>query len=631
MRPRTFTIALLWLVGTLLTAGVTRAQSPPIELREDVHEVPIGDRVDVAIDTASRELSATPRVPPDLAFTPSRQTIPNFDVDQRAVYWFRADLVSSVDDVDWYLMIGNPTVHRVDVLVLDGDSVIDHTVLGTIVPFDQRSIRARVPVARLSLAPERPMRVLVRIEGGLIGHYFPLTIVDGAALAETTANQSIVYGVFVGFMLFMISLSLAFALALREMTYAYYAASMSANVAIILVIDGVLFQYLFTSTAVPVAGAYVTTVAIMQVTSILFGRAYLKSRAATPRLDRVILAILAIVVAMPATWLIDPRTAVSATTATAATYFVALFAVGVVQMRRGSRPAAFFLASWIVYIICSALITLYYRGDYPYFFIYFGMIGTALHAMILSFGLADATRVDRREKRLIQERALAHQTELATSFSRFVPQEILGLLGRAEIKDVALGDVVQRELTVLFSDIRSFTTISERLGPRETFEFLNAYLGLIGPLIRQHGGFIDKYVGDAIMAVFPTSPGSAVDAGLAMLETLRHYNATAAQPVRIGIGIHTGQAMLGTIGERERMDGTVIADAVNLASRLESLTKEYDAKLLVTHDVVRRLDPARYQWQRVDSVVVRGKSEATEIFGVGLAERIAVADAGVVR
>jgi class 3 adenylate cyclase len=629
MRPPPRTIVLLALVAMALGMQVMRAKTPMIVLRDDVHEVQIGDRVEFAIDTMKRAPEAIPSLADDISFGPSRQTIPNFDVDPSVVYWFRADIVSHAENVDWSLMIGNPTVRRVDVYVVSGDSIVEHSRHGTIVPFDEKPIRARVPVARLRLAPGEPVRLLVRVEGGLIGHYFPLTILDGAALAETTANQTMVYGVFIGFMLFMVSLSLAFAVALREMTYAYYAASMTANIAIILVIDGVLFQYLLTSTVVPVAGAYVATVAIMQVTSILFGRAYLRSRGAAPRLDRILLGILAVVILMPATWLIDPRLAVSATTATAATYFLALLAVAVIQMRRGNRPALFFFVSWIVYIVCSALITLYYRGDYPYVFIYFGMIGTALHAMILSFGLADATSVDRREKRLIQQRALDHQTELATSFSRFVPQEILGFLGRVEIKDVALGDVVERELTVLFSDIRSFTTISERLGPRGTFDFLNEYLGLIGPLIRQHGGFIDKYVGDAIMAVFPSSPAAAVDAALAMLETLRHYNTTTREPIAIGIGIHTGQAMLGTIGEAKRMDGTVIADAVNLAARLQSLTKVYDAKLLVTRDVIDRLDPARFRWSFVDAVVVRGKSERTEIFGVAAAEEVAAREAVV--
>lgn len=625
MRSNARVIVSSMMLAIALSVGATSVKSSPIVLDGSQREITIGDRVDVAVDTSAQAVAAAPGLS-HLQFARSTQTIPNFTVDPRAIYWMRFDVVDVLTDVNWFLAVGNPTIHRLDVYLFRDGSLVGHYTDGTVVPVEQKALRTRVPVVPLALSSEGRHQIVVRIDGGLLGHYFPLTIINGAALAASAANQTMLYGIYCGFMLFMLCLSLAFAVALREVTYLLYAASMFSNVAIILVIDGIVFQHFFTSDPAPVAVAYVVTVTIMQVMSILFGRAYLKSREATPKLDRALLVILAIVIAMPLTWFIDARTAVSLTSATAATYYLLLLAIAVIQMRRGSRPSIFFLVSWIVYIACAALITLYYRGDYPYFFIYFGMIGSALQAMILSFGLADATSVDRREKRLIQQRALEHQTALATSFSRFVPREILGFLGRAEIEEVALGDVVQRELTVLFSDIRSFTTISERLTPRETFDFLNDYLGVVGPLIREHGGFIDKYVGDAIMAVFAGPTSAAVDAALAMLEKLREYNAVRTgdgPPIAIGIGIHTGQAMLGTIGETQRMDGTVISDAVNLASRLQSLTKEHQADLLVSQSVIERLDGARFTWRLVDSVVVRGKTELTDIYEIGVRETTA--------
>jgi class 3 adenylate cyclase len=133
-------------------------------------------------------------------------------------------------------------------------------------------------------------------------------------------------------------------------------------------------------------------------------------------------------------------------------------------------------------------------------------------------------------------------------------------------------------MSILFSDIRSFTTLSESMMPDENFAFINAYLERMGPVIRDHNGFIDKYIGDAIMALFKNAD-DALRAGLAMLDTLDQFNAgrraAGQQPIAIGIGINTGSLMLGTIGERHRMDGTVISDAVNLAARVESLTKDY--------------------------------------------------------
>ncbi|HYX05016.1 MAG TPA: adenylate/guanylate cyclase domain-containing protein, partial [Reyranella sp.] len=164
------------------------------------------------------------------------------------------------------------------------------------------------------------------------------------------------------------------------------------------------------------------------------------------------------------------------------------------------------------------------------------------------------------------------------SIERFVPHAFLRIVGKPSIVDVELGDNKQETMSILFSDIRSFTTLSESMTPDENFTFINAYLERMGPVIRNHNGFIDKYIGDAIMALF-TNADDAVRAGLAMLETLAAFNAerrpAGQPPIGIGIGINSGSLMLGTIGEKQRMEGTVISDAVNLAARVEDLTKTY--------------------------------------------------------
>ncbi len=166
--------------------------------------------------------------------------------------------------------------------------------------------------------------------------------------------------------------------------------------------------------------------------------------------------------------------------------------------------------------------------------------------------------------------------ETNLSIERFVPRAFLAKIGRPNIRSVALGDNKRQDMTILFADIRNFTALSERMSPDDNFAFINAYLAEMGPVIAQHGGFIDKYIGDAIMALFEKAD-DGVRAGLAMLAILERFNAkrqaAGAEPIVIGIGLNTGSVMMGTIGERHRMDGTVISDAVNLAARLESLTR----------------------------------------------------------
>lgn len=153
-----------------------------------------------------------------------------------------------------------------------------------------------------------------------------------------------------------------------------------------------------------------------------------------------------------------------------------------------------------------------------------------------------------------------------------------------DIKDVELGDQIQKQMTVFFSDIRSFTELSESMSPMENFNFINSYLKRINPIIRKHNGFIDKFIGDAVMAIFPESPEDAISAAIEIQLEVRKYNShrhnNGYRPIQIGIGINTGSLMMGTVGDSNRMDTTVIGDTVNLASRLESLTKQYFCQLL---------------------------------------------------
>ena len=211
--------------------------------------------------------------------------------------------------------------------------------------------------------------------------------------------------------------------------------------------------------------------------------------------------------------------------------------------------------------------------------------------------------------------------KINAAYGRFVPHDFLRFLGHESIVDVRLGDQIQKEMTVLFSDIRSFTTISEAMTPQENFNFINSYLSRVSPVIRAHQGFIDKYIGDAIMALFPESADDAVRAAVEMQKQVIIYNQHRQlnnyPPITIGIGLHAGTLMLGTIGEQERMESTVIADAVNLASRLEGLTKVYGAGILVSDSILERLGKReKYMCRFVDRVTVKGKKSAVSVFEI---------------
>jgi class 3 adenylate cyclase/GAF domain-containing protein len=213
----------------------------------------------------------------------------------------------------------------------------------------------------------------------------------------------------------------------------------------------------------------------------------------------------------------------------------------------------------------------------------------------------------------------SHQVALTKGYSRFVPPEFLRYLNKGSIVDIELGDHVQQEMAVLFSDIRSFTTLSETMTPQENFDFVNAYFGRVSPVIRQHNGIIVKYLGDGMMAVFPRQVEDALNAAIAKVKQVDDFNQDRQQrgevPIRIGIGIHTGKMMLGTVGEPERMQSDFLSDAVNLTARLEGLTKLYGASIVISQEALNRIeDPTQYQLRFLDRVQVKGRLEAVAVF-----------------
>ena len=209
--------------------------------------------------------------------------------------------------------------------------------------------------------------------------------------------------------------------------------------------------------------------------------------------------------------------------------------------------------------------------------------------------------------------------KINSSYGRFLPHDFMKTLGKESIIDVKLGDHVEGEMTVLFSDIRSFTAISEGMSPEENFNFLNDYLSRCIPAIKDNKGFIDKYIGDAVMAIFPKDPVNAVKASLDTMHLLKKYNKERAEndlfPINIGMGLHTGSLMLGTIGNEDRMDGTVISDAVNLASRVEGLSKMFGASIVVTENTLAGIQkPDEYNYRFLCKVQVKGKQKPVAIY-----------------
>jgi class 3 adenylate cyclase len=237
-------------------------------------------------------------------------------------------------------------------------------------------------------------------------------------------------------------------------------------------------------------------------------------------------------------------------------------------------------------------------------------------------------RVELESEAIISLASLANQAttimknlRFYQASKRFVPEEFLEFFQKGSIVDIALGDHLSKEMTIMFTDIRSFASISEKMTYQQVFDFVNSYYEQVSPIIRKFKGFIVKYMGDGIMAVFPNRVDDALEAAITKLHCVTEYNkhrlGKGDPPIQIGVGLHTGHMMVGVVGEVDRMQGDAISDHVNLASRLEGLTKFYDASLVISSATYEKLsDPSKYKIRYLDKVCVKGKEEAIRLYEV---------------
>ena len=236
----------------------------------------------------------------------------------------------------------------------------------------------------------------------------------------------------------------------------------------------------------------------------------------------------------------------------------------------------------------------------------------------------------RKETETFSEQLTAQRN----SFYRFVPKPLMELLGKSTGTDLDAGNNSLRTVSVMFADIRSFTHLAETMNPQETFDFINNFMANMEPTIQGYSGFVDKFLGDGIMALFPesddrhkpvetriTSADRSVGASVAMHEKLQEYNRRRQKeghpPIEIRIGINTGDVIVGTIGSASRMDITVLGDTVNVASRLESLAENFQLRILISENTLRHLTHRDQHFiRKVGITKLKGKTNTINLYEV---------------
>ena len=217
---------------------------------------------------------------------------------------------------------------------------------------------------------------------------------------------------------------------------------------------------------------------------------------------------------------------------------------------------------------------------------------------------------------------------LNQTFRKFVPKQFVDHLTKNGSDTLELGRADEDELANLFSDIRGFTGLSEQMSPQELMNFLNSYFLRMNEPIHKNKGFIDKFIGDAVMALFDRPTGTntdkaqdAIRAALDLRYAINLYNEHRANsnypPVNIGIGIHFGPVIIGTVGSDDRMDTTVLGDSVNIAFRLEALAPKYNTDIVISAQTLHQAESeGLFEYRLLDWVRVKGRKTPIEIYEV---------------
>ncbi len=546
---------------------------------------------------------------------------PNWGFYSGAV-WLRLRLAAPVPR-RVLLEIDNPTLDRVQWFFPGPNGVYSSRLMGDNFPFEKRLVPHRLFVLPAEIGPD-PRDFYVRIET-ISPLVLPMRLMSPETFHASDRINQIVLGLYYGIALVMIFYNLILSITLRDRNYLEYSFYIAAFAGFMFVLNGIASEVIWpTRPRMNDIGA-VSCAASSLLFGALFGRNFLRTRS-LPRHDLVI-KVLMVLALSPVLVYYSPgdnrRIAFLLVNLLSIGGAGTILSAGIAQARLGYRPARYYLVGWTVFLAGVIIYSLRNLGFVPDgFFTYHGMqIGSALEMILLSLALGYRFNALREEKDAAERDTLRQRLRLLDSFARFVPREFLKFLGRADVTEISAGDSNRLRMTVLFTDIRGFTSLSEERPAREIFQFLNEYLARMEPAIHEHGGFIDKFIGDAILALFPEEAGSdgALLAALAMQKELERFNAerqgTGMEPITIGIGVHHGELALGTLGSPRRLETTVIGDTVNVASRLENLTKQFATGLLLSADARAVLRaPDTFVLREIDTVRVQGKKKPLVVY-----------------
>ncbi len=550
-----------------------------------------------------------------------------------STYWLKIVITNSIDPRSaWLLELGGlgRSIDHIEAFVVHEQGTT-HFVSGDHIGFNLRPVRHHAVLFPLQISLNERVEVYLRLttNGSL---QLPVTLWSEFHFAEKEHSQSLLDGIFYGILLIMALYNAFLFTAIRDLSYLYYVSYLLSVLGFAISIRGLGFEYLWPESPDWNNKSNLIFAEVTIVFIVLFAQSFLKTRLLHPVFHRLLL--LSCVSTIPAIYFILYRSHFHAAIFLSFQYITVIIlalSCAFSSYRRGYKAARLYLLAWIGIL---SMIVVWILNNFQIirsniFGAYAIQAGATLQALMFSFALADRFNLMKAEReRAYQQKLVETQKVIATTtmFERFVPRQFLRHVSDRGIESIELGKAETEISSVLFSDIRDFTHLSEQMTPQEVLNFLNSYFNRMDKPIHQHDGFIDKFIGDAILAIFEHTDQcnraiNAIEAAIAIQRAVIQYNKDRANcgyaPIRVGIGINTGPVTIGTVGVKERMDTTVLGDTVNLASRLEKLTKTFGVSIIVTAQTLSHIpNHDRFLKRDLGYVKVRGKQQATRIYEI---------------
>ncbi len=629
---KTLSIFLLLCSYQLFFSQITQRDSLLLRLDDTIKDTLINSSLQVFVDPDNR-LTIDSIQNPSFAYRFERLS-DSFEIkDPFHVLWVRLEVYNTSDRAQEWVVWDLIKSNFLDAWISDPDSGWVHKKSGDYVAGRERSLN-RYHLVAFDFTLNAGQRRTIYIKKREINHKAPrlkLRLLQKHLWEIIDMEEAIVaISSFVAILLIMFMYSLMVFFGTWERMYLYYSLY-TLSIALFIMVASGPHQLKFN----PIFNEYMLLISLcgLSIFYFQFGRRFLNLHTLSPRWDSILskyIILRLIVISAQLVYL-----AITFNTAHGIMIELSFFLVDAVLsillfvplIRSKSTLAWFFIAgSAVVFVfgLTYLAISILVVEEDPNFIFFF----LAIIIEILIFSLGLGYRMKRMERDKLQakeaelqakEELIEEQRKINSAFGRFVPDKFLSALGYKGILDVQLGDAIEKEVTVFFSDIRAYTTLAEQMTPQENFRFLNAYLGRVGPIIDQHGGFVNQYYGDGIMALFMDSPEHAVKTGIQIQQTLRVYNQERKLknrlPIRMGIGIHSGPLMMGVIGDTLRMEAGVVSDTVNTASRMEGLTKYYGASILISESSLRKIEnPRQFNFRYLGLVQVKGRISPMRIY-----------------